>query len=89
MLFWLHAADREAHLHEALADREPGPVPVATGVHDRPATNPAGRVWWLVGDQQPGRRRLAELPSRHGRTDSIYNPHRDDGEGDHGPILGP
>ncbi len=76
VLFWLHAPDREAHLHQMLADRGPGLAPVATGVHT-PGTNPAGPVWWLAGDPRPGRRRLAELPSRHGEPDSIYNPHHD------------
>jgi len=76
VLFWLHAADRETHLHQILADRGTGLVPVATGVHT-PGTNPAGPVWWLAGDPRPGRRRLAELPSRHGGPDSVYNPHYD------------
>jgi len=76
VLFWLHAADRETHLHQMLADRGPGLVPVATGVH-RPGRHPAGPVWQLAGDPRPGRRRLAELPSRHGRPDDVYNPHYD------------
>jgi len=76
VLFWLHSADRETHLHQMLANRGPGPVPVATGVHT-PGANPAGPVWRLAGDPRPGRRRLAELPSRHGRPDSVYNPHHD------------
>ena len=76
VLFWLHAADRETHLHQMLTDRGPGLVPVATGVHT-PGANPAGRVWRLAGDPHPGRRRLAELPSRHGGPDIVYNPHYD------------
>jgi hypothetical protein len=76
VLFWLHAADREANLHRLLAARAPGPVPVATGIHT-PGANPAGRVWRLAGDRQPGRRRLVELPSRHGAPGSVYNPHYD------------
>ena len=51
-------------------------APVATGVHT-PGANPAGRVWRLAGDPRPGRRRLAELPSRHGGPDIVYNPHYD------------
>ncbi len=76
VLFWLHAVDRETHLHQMLADRGPGLVPVATGVHT-PAADPAGRVWRLAGDPRPGRRCLVELPSRHGGPDIVYNPHYD------------
>src|SRR6266545_3641838 len=76
VLFWLHSADRETHLHQMLAHRGPGPVPVATGLHT-PGADPAGRVWRLAGDPRPGRRRLAELPSRHGGPDIVYNPHYD------------
>ena len=77
VLFWLHATNRETHLHQMLTDRGPGLVPVATGVHDHVGVDPAGPVWRLAGDPRPARRRLAELPSRHGRPDSIYNPHAD------------
>ncbi len=76
VLFWLHSHARETHLQQILADRRPGLVPVATGVHT-PGTTPAGRVWQLAGDPQPRRRRLAELPSRHGEPDGVYNPHYD------------
>ncbi len=76
VLFWLHSADRETHLHQMLAHRGPGPVPVATGLHT-PGADPAGPVWRLAGDPRPARRRLAELPSRHGQPDSVYNPHYD------------
>jgi hypothetical protein len=75
VLFWLHSHAREAHLHQVLTDRRPGPVPIATGVHDRPGIDPAGPVWWLVGDRQRRRRRLIDLPSRDGSPDSLYNPH--------------
>jgi hypothetical protein len=76
VLFWLHAADRETHLHQMLTDRGPGLAPIATGVHT-PGANPTGRVWRLAGDPHPERRRLAELPSRHGGPDIVYNPHYD------------
>ncbi len=79
VLFSLHAADRERNLHELLAEQQPGPVPVATTVRDATTgSNPAGAVWALAGDPQP-RRRLIELPSRHSRPGSLYNPHGRDG----------
>jgi hypothetical protein len=60
VLFWLHSAEREAHLHQALA-RADARYPVATAARDQPGhDNPAGAIWWLHG--LPGRRlRLAEL----------------------------
>jgi hypothetical protein len=48
---------------------------VATAVRDAvTGGNPAGAVWAVAGDPGP-RRRLIELPSRHGRPGSLYNPH--------------
>jgi hypothetical protein len=73
VLFWLHAAGRERHLHERLGGF--GVVAVATAVRGDMA-HPAGAVWSLVGDPLP-RRRLADLPSRTGRPGSPYNPDTD------------
>jgi hypothetical protein len=69
VLFSLHSADREVHLHDALgtvASR----CPIATTV--RPAT-PAGPVWALVGHDPQQRRCLADLDSDHG-PDHPRNP---------------
>jgi len=77
VLFWLHAAARERHLHERLASRRPGPVAVATAVRGDTA-DPAAAVWALAGNPYP-RRRLVDLPHHHGQPDSPYNPHRHDG----------
>jgi len=74
VLFWLHAAARERHLHQHLAARRPGPVPVATAVRSQSGVSPAGAVWAHAGAPHT-RRRLIELPFSHGRAESPYNPH--------------
>jgi hypothetical protein len=74
VLFHLPSVQRETHLHQRLAQRRPGPTPVATALHTPGAPdNPAGAVWSLVGDPRP-RRRLTELPSGHGNPASPYAP---------------
>jgi hypothetical protein len=74
VLFWLHSAVRETHLHAALAERRhPGPVPAASAV--RGENDPTGPVWTLDGRS---RLRLAQLPYDHGDPDSMYNPNLHD-----------
>jgi hypothetical protein len=62
VLFWLHSAARQHHLHQRLTDAGVG-YPTATAVRDHTAYNgrtPAEAVWWL--HRHPGRLlRLAEL----------------------------
>ncbi|HEV8570122.1 MAG TPA: replication-relaxation family protein [Actinoplanes sp.] len=61
VLFWLHSATREAHLHHRLTETQPD-VPVATAARDRlDGLGPADAIWHVHG--QPGPLlRLAELP---------------------------
>ncbi len=70
VLFHLPTTGREVHLHQRLADLDPG-IPVATSTHDQ---QPAGPVWALVGAGGP-RRYLHDLPSNHGPV-GVSNPHR-------------
>jgi hypothetical protein len=46
-------ASRERHLHDRLAGRRPGPVPVATRVRSDAGDDSADMVWALVGDLHP------------------------------------
>jgi hypothetical protein len=73
VLFWLHSAARERHLHDVLGGRRNGRAPAATAV--RGAHGPAQPVWTL-----DGRRRVAltALPFDHGDPDSMYNPNLHD-----------
>jgi hypothetical protein len=61
VVFWLHSATREAHLHHRLTETQPD-VPVATAARDRlDGLGPADAIWHVHG--QPGPLlRLAELP---------------------------
>ncbi|BCB89272.1 hypothetical protein Psuf_065850 [Phytohabitans suffuscus] len=63
VLFWLHAAARERHLHARLTEAGVN-YPVATAARDSAAgwaASPADDVWWL--HRRPGAPlRLAELP---------------------------
>ena len=61
VLFWLHSAKREAHLHRRLAEARPA-VPIATAARDRiEGKDPAEAIWHLYGLASP-LVRLAELP---------------------------
>ncbi|HLL65542.1 MAG TPA: replication-relaxation family protein [Micromonosporaceae bacterium] len=66
VLFWLHATDREHHLHQRLADVGLV-IPVATAARDHAGAHglgPADRVWWLHGDRET--RALADLAAPTG-----------------------
>lgn len=74
MLFWLHSAARERHLHARLTEADVR-YPIATAARDTAtqwATGPAGDVWWL--HRRPGAPlRLASLaraalPDERGRA---------------------
>lgn len=71
VLFWLHSAQREEHLHQLLRGRT-GEVDVATATHE---TNPAEGVWLPVG--ATSRVGLVELPTDHGHV-VADNPNFDD-----------
>lgn len=65
VLFWLHSATRQIHLHQHLARRRPT-VPVATaarGDTTHGGLSPADAVWWLHGAED-GPYRLADLATR-------------------------
>jgi hypothetical protein len=74
VLFWLHSAARERHLHARLTEADVR-YPIATAARDTAtqwATGPAGDVWWL--HRRPGAPlRLASLaraalPDERGRA---------------------
>jgi hypothetical protein len=74
VLFWLHSAAREHHLHDVLGERRhAGAALAATAV--RGTHDPAAPVWTL-----DGRRRLTltQMPFDHGDPDSMYNPNLHD-----------
>lgn len=64
VLFWLHSATREVHLHDRLSETGvAGGVPVATAARDRlDDRSPAEAIWQLHGHGPA--RRLVELPMR-------------------------
>jgi hypothetical protein len=64
LLFWLHSAAREVHLHDRLTDNADARwFPIATAARDRlHDQSPAEAIWQLHGHGPP--RRLAELPMR-------------------------
>jgi predicted transcriptional regulator len=63
VLFWLHSATREAHLHRRLDAARPT-VPVASCSRDRTdGKSPAEAIWYLHGTTAP-LLRLGELPMR-------------------------
>lgn len=70
VLFHLPTREREANLHEQLAERRL-PILVATAVH---ADHPAADIWSLVGSAGP-RLPLHALPSSHG-PEGVSNPRR-------------
>ena len=77
VLFSLHSAHREHHLHQALNGITTG-IPVATSTRQlnvtAPAeTSPAGQVWWLHRDTQP-RRTLIELPRTNLSPQDLIDP---------------
>src|SRR5882672_1287688 len=63
ILFWLHSAAREHHLHQRLSAIHTA-VPIATAARDHATqANPALAVWTLHGDSGPPRA-LADLPGQ-------------------------
>jgi hypothetical protein len=65
VLFWLHSADRERHLHQRIAEAGRLPVPVATAARTLHIdVGPAVGRWWLHG--HPGQLALADLDARSG-----------------------
>jgi hypothetical protein len=66
VLFWLHSAARERHLHDRLAHTRASvhAVPVATATRDHAAAeglSPAEAIWWFHAHPGP-LLRLADLP---------------------------